>query len=85
MSAGEDEPSKVAFQKFLSNGFEDSHYFDYVKYFCPPEEIEKIARTKYRLVKKGEIIMLYPAEKKKESQRAEKKAEKKSKKSGKSL
>lgn len=50
-----------------------------------PEEIEKIARTKYRLVKKGEIIMLYPAEKKKESQRAEKKAEKKSKKSGKSL
>ena len=42
MSAGEDEPSKVAFQKFLSNGFEDSHYFDYVKYFCPPEEIEKI-------------------------------------------
>ena len=50
-----------------------------------PEEIEKIARIKYRLVKKGEIIMRYPAEKKKESQRAEKKAEKKSKKSGKSL
>ena len=66
--------------------FERQQQLEYKKRLeSSPEEIEKIARTKYRLVKKGEIVMLYPAEKKKESQRAEKKAEKKSKKSGKSL
>ena len=25
-----------------------------------PEEIEKLARTKFRFVKKGEVVMLYP-------------------------
>ena len=66
--------------------FERQQQLEYKKRLeSSPEEIEKIARTKFRLVKKGEIVMLYPAEKKKESQTAEKKAEKKSKKSGKSL
>ena len=54
-----------------------------------PEEIEKLARTKYRFVKKGEIVMRYPAEKKnapgKDEKKGEKKVQKKSQKSGKTL
>ena len=50
-----------------------------------PEEIEKLARTKFRYVKKGEVVMLYPPEKKKESGATKKKPEKKSEKTGKSL
>ncbi|MBR7140366.1 MAG: septum formation initiator family protein [Lentisphaeria bacterium] len=50
-----------------------------------PEEIEKLARTKFRFVKKGEVVMLYPPEKKKESGATKKKPEKKSEKTGKSL
>ena len=50
-----------------------------------PEEIEKLARTKFRFVKKGEVVILYPPEKKKESGATKKKPEKKSEKTGKSL
>ena len=46
-----------------------------------PAEIEKVAREKYNFVKKGEIVMRYPPQKKP----AEKNMEKKQKKSGKAL
>ena len=51
------------------------------KLISSPAEIEKVARQKYNLVKKGEIVMRYPPEKKSSSV----KEKKKSKKTGKTL
>ena len=36
------DTSKIAYQKFLSDGFDDIHYFNYTEFFCPQDEIEKI-------------------------------------------
>ena len=41
MASG-DNTGKVAYRKFLSDGFEDTHYFYYTEFVCPPEEAEKI-------------------------------------------
>ena len=51
------------------------------KLLTSPAEIEKVARQKYHLVKKGEIVMRYPPEKKS----VPVKSEKKLKKTGKTL
>ena len=50
-----------------------------------PAEVEKVARESYNLVRKGEVVMSYPPEKKSSVKQPEKKAEKNRKKSGKSL
>ena len=34
--------NRIAYQKFLSEGFAETHYFPYAKFFYPPNEIEKI-------------------------------------------
>ena len=34
--------TRIAYQKFLSEGFAETHYFPYAKFFYPPNEIEKI-------------------------------------------
>ena len=34
--------NRIAYQKFLSEGFAETHYFSYAKFFYPPNEIEKI-------------------------------------------
>ena len=34
--------NRIAYQKFLSEGFTETHYFPYAKFFYPPNEIEKI-------------------------------------------
>ena len=46
------------------------------KLLTSPAEIERVARQKYRLVKKGEIVMCYPPEKKSAPVKPEKKLKK---------
>lgn len=47
-----------------------------------PAEVEKVARENYNLVRKGEVIMSYPPEKKSSGKQPVKKAEKNPKKNG---
>ena len=39
-----DIPHKLAYRKFLSDGFENAEYFDYREFVCPPDEVEKIKK-----------------------------------------
>ena len=41
-SAEEEYSFKIPYQKFLSEGFEETHYFDYTFFSCSRNEIEKI-------------------------------------------
>lgn len=50
-----------------------------------PAEVEKVARENFNLVRKGEVIMTYPPEKKSSGKQPEKKAEKNRKKSANGL
>ena len=41
-NAADEIDPRIAYQKFLSEGFEEIHYFNYAKFFCSKNEIKKI-------------------------------------------